>query len=462
MHPKLVRVFDNRAKLWAGGEADWALGEALAYGTLLLEGRDVRLAGQDTRRGTFGHRNAAVVDYLTGAEYVPLAALGPGRFSIYDSLLSEYAAARLRVRLLAGGPGRPGGLGGPVRRLRQRRPDRHRPVPRRRRDQVGADVGTDPAAAARLRGAGRGALLGPHGALPGPVRRGQHAGGRRDHAQPSSFTCCAGRCCGRPGSRSSCSLPSGTCGPRRRTARRPSSPAAISGRCSTTRMSADRAAVRRVVLATGKVALDAFGGSSQGGPRRRQRGPHRAALPLAGRPDRGRSWPATREPRTSSGCRKNRRTWGPGTSCGTASTTSSGPTSASTGWPGWPRVRPQPVAMPCTSWSRPTCWPEPWVDSHCAAGAGPPFGGPTAARSARGAVPARARTRSSRQAAFGPLRPEAPSPAAPGLLDLRRHASSPRNRRRFQSGHRGTIAAESGRSSTRPSGSSWPRTRPTW
>jgi 2-oxoglutarate dehydrogenase E1 component len=92
VHPKLLRVFESRAKLWAGGEADWALGEALAYGTLLLEGRDVRLTGQDTRRGTFGHRNAAVVDYRTGAEYIPLTALGPGRFSIYDSLLSEYAA----------------------------------------------------------------------------------------------------------------------------------------------------------------------------------------------------------------------------------------------------------------------------------------------------------------------------------------------------------------------------------
>jgi 2-oxoglutarate decarboxylase len=91
VHPKLVKVFDTRAKLWSSGEVDWALGEALAYGTLLLEGRDVRLAGQDTRRGTFGHRNAAVVDYTTGAEYVPLGALGPGRFSIYDSLLSEYA-----------------------------------------------------------------------------------------------------------------------------------------------------------------------------------------------------------------------------------------------------------------------------------------------------------------------------------------------------------------------------------
>jgi 2-oxoglutarate dehydrogenase E1 component len=92
VHPKLKKVFDARADLWNSGEADWGLGEALAYGTLLLEGRDVRLAGQDTRRGTFGHRNAAVVDYRTGAEYVPLGALGPGRFSIYDSLLSEYAA----------------------------------------------------------------------------------------------------------------------------------------------------------------------------------------------------------------------------------------------------------------------------------------------------------------------------------------------------------------------------------
>jgi 2-oxoglutarate decarboxylase len=92
VHPKLVKVFETRAKLWASGEADWALGEALAYGTLLLDGRDVRLAGQDTRRGTFGHRNAAVVDYTTGTEYIPLGSLGPGRFSIYDSLLSEYAA----------------------------------------------------------------------------------------------------------------------------------------------------------------------------------------------------------------------------------------------------------------------------------------------------------------------------------------------------------------------------------
>jgi len=94
VHPKLERIFDNRAKAYEGGTVDWALGEALAYGSLLLEGVDVRLSGQDTRRGTFSHRNSALVDYANGVEYVPLANLSPdqGRFFCYDSLLSEYAA----------------------------------------------------------------------------------------------------------------------------------------------------------------------------------------------------------------------------------------------------------------------------------------------------------------------------------------------------------------------------------
>ena len=60
-------------KLVAGGEVDWALGEALAFGSMLLEGTDVRLAGQDTRRGTFSQRHAVLVDYATGDEWVPLA-----------------------------------------------------------------------------------------------------------------------------------------------------------------------------------------------------------------------------------------------------------------------------------------------------------------------------------------------------------------------------------------------------
>ncbi len=94
VHPKLVKVLEQRRQLWEQGQVDWALGEALAYGTMLLEGHDVRVAGQDTRRGTFSHRNAVLVDYATGAEHKPLdhIAADQGRFFVYDSLLSEYAA----------------------------------------------------------------------------------------------------------------------------------------------------------------------------------------------------------------------------------------------------------------------------------------------------------------------------------------------------------------------------------
>ncbi|MFL6204689.1 MAG: multifunctional oxoglutarate decarboxylase/oxoglutarate dehydrogenase thiamine pyrophosphate-binding subunit/dihydrolipoyllysine-residue succinyltransferase subunit [Acidimicrobiales bacterium] len=94
VHPKLLKQFEARDKVWAGGEVDWALAEAMAYGSLLLEGTDIRMAGQDTRRGTFSHRHAVLVDHTNGDEFAPLAHLGgdQGKFWIYDSLLSEYAA----------------------------------------------------------------------------------------------------------------------------------------------------------------------------------------------------------------------------------------------------------------------------------------------------------------------------------------------------------------------------------
>ncbi len=95
MHPKLAQQFATRDSLFESGEVDWALGEAMAYGSLLLEGTSVRLAGQDTRRGTFSHRHSTLVDYDTGSEYVPLTTLTGSdttQFWVYDSLLSEYAA----------------------------------------------------------------------------------------------------------------------------------------------------------------------------------------------------------------------------------------------------------------------------------------------------------------------------------------------------------------------------------
>src|SRR5438270_5574897 len=94
VHPKLGKQIQTRATLYDGGEVDWSLGEALAFGSLLIEGADIRLSGQDSRRGTFSQRHAVLVDNDTGEGYVPLAHLdgSQGKFFIYDSLLSEYAA----------------------------------------------------------------------------------------------------------------------------------------------------------------------------------------------------------------------------------------------------------------------------------------------------------------------------------------------------------------------------------
>jgi 2-oxoglutarate dehydrogenase E1 component len=94
VHPKLVKQFEARTKMFEEGEVDWALAESFAFGSILLDGAAIRFAGQDTRRGTFSQRHAVLVDYNTGAEWAPLANLDPdqGKFWNYDSLLSEYAA----------------------------------------------------------------------------------------------------------------------------------------------------------------------------------------------------------------------------------------------------------------------------------------------------------------------------------------------------------------------------------
>ncbi|PAL20384.1 2-oxoglutarate dehydrogenase E1 component [Sphingopyxis sp. GW247-27LB] len=90
-HKTLRRVIDGRAEMFKSGENfDWATGEALAFGTLLSEGYQVRLSGQDSGRGTFSQRHAVWVDQTTEAKYVPLKTLPHGRFEVLDSPLSEY------------------------------------------------------------------------------------------------------------------------------------------------------------------------------------------------------------------------------------------------------------------------------------------------------------------------------------------------------------------------------------
>jgi 2-oxoglutarate dehydrogenase E1 component len=94
VNPKIRRLLDARVQAHRdGGPVDWGFGEALAFGSLLVEGTPVRLSGQDTERGTFSHRHAVLADSETGEKYTPLKNLDPkqARFCVYNSLLSEAA-----------------------------------------------------------------------------------------------------------------------------------------------------------------------------------------------------------------------------------------------------------------------------------------------------------------------------------------------------------------------------------
>ena len=94
LHAKIKRFIDGRAEAHRnGGPYDWGLGEALAFGTLLLDGTPIRLSGQDSERGTFTHRHAVFNDTETGAKFTPLNQLAEkqAQFCVYNSLLSETA-----------------------------------------------------------------------------------------------------------------------------------------------------------------------------------------------------------------------------------------------------------------------------------------------------------------------------------------------------------------------------------
>jgi multifunctional 2-oxoglutarate metabolism enzyme len=112
VHPRVKPVLERRREMAYNGKVDWAFGELLALGTLVAEGRTVRLSGQDSRRGTFSQRHSVIVDRKTGAWFTPLQLLQTnedgrptgGKFMVYDSPLSEFAAVGFEYGYSLGDP----------------------------------------------------------------------------------------------------------------------------------------------------------------------------------------------------------------------------------------------------------------------------------------------------------------------------------------------------------------------
>lgn len=112
VHPRVKPVLEKRREMAYEGKVDWAFAELLALGSLVAEGKLVRLSGQDTRRGTFSQRHSVIIDRVTGAEFTPLQLLASnldgsptgGKFLVYDSPLSEFAAVGFEYGYTVGNP----------------------------------------------------------------------------------------------------------------------------------------------------------------------------------------------------------------------------------------------------------------------------------------------------------------------------------------------------------------------
>ena len=153
LHKTIARQLEAKAKMFETGEGfDWATAEALAFGTLLDEGLDVRLSGQDSSRGTFSQRHAALVDQETEERYLPLNHIreGQGEFEVIDTLLSEEAVLGFEYGYSTAEPQSARAVGSAVRRFRQWRAGGDRPVHRLGRNEMAAHVGPGDAAAAWL------------------------------------------------------------------------------------------------------------------------------------------------------------------------------------------------------------------------------------------------------------------------------------------------------------------------
>ncbi len=153
LHRTIARQLQAKAQMFETGKGfDWATGEALAFGTLLNEGCPVRLSGQDTSRGTFSQRHAALVDQENEERYLAARPYKrrPGRIRSGGFAPFRRSCAGLRIWLQLRGTARAGALGSAIRRFRQRRASRDRPVHRIRRNEMAAHVRPRDAAAARL------------------------------------------------------------------------------------------------------------------------------------------------------------------------------------------------------------------------------------------------------------------------------------------------------------------------
>ncbi len=112
VHPRVLPVLERRREMAYEGKVDWAFGELLALGSLVADGKLIRLSGQDTRRGTFSQRHSVIIDQANGAEFSPLQLLATnadgtpsgGKFLVYDSPLSEYAAVGFEYGYTVGNP----------------------------------------------------------------------------------------------------------------------------------------------------------------------------------------------------------------------------------------------------------------------------------------------------------------------------------------------------------------------
>ena len=109
VHPRVKPVIEKRRTMSREGHIDWAYAELLAFGSLVEQGALVRLAGQDSRRGTFTQRHSVLIDRKTGEDYSPLAAVAAeagngGRFMVYDSALTEFAGLGFEYGYSVGNP----------------------------------------------------------------------------------------------------------------------------------------------------------------------------------------------------------------------------------------------------------------------------------------------------------------------------------------------------------------------